>query len=252
MSYFTYGRIMALLGDLDRRFGLFPLGDFRNQPGIILRHDIDLDPEPALRLAERQAEQGIRGSFFVLATGHTYNPQSARNRAIIRRLADLGMEVALHFDPSIYALDAPEELGRLARHEAAVLEEICGKPIVSVSLHNPSVTNQYPLLPGWLNAYDPRIFAPEIYLSDSRMKFAHDPATFFEGAAEQTHQLTLHPLHYDETTPEYPRPFLDYLRRAAGELDKQFSKNSTYAERVGHRFFDMLRDDVQSWGGDSQ
>lgn len=247
MTYFTYEGILALLGYLDGRFGLFPLRDSRGQAGIILRHDVDLDLEPALRLAEREAERGIKGSYFLLTSADTYNPQSARNRAIIRRLCDSGMEIALHFDPSIYPVADPIELGRLARQEASQLEDICGEPINSVSLHNPSVSNSYPILPGWLNAYQPSIFEREIYLSDSRMKFAHDPATFFADADQRTHQLTLHPLHYEEQVPEYPRPFIDYLHRCAVKLNAQFSNNSTFAERVGDRFFQILQAEARHW-----
>lgn len=247
MTYFTYSAIGDLLEQLDRCYGLFPLGRWRGQSGIILRHDVDLDVYPAFELSRREADRGIRGSFFFLTTASTYNCQSRANRSMIRQMADDGFEIGLHFDPSMYQAVAVEELGHHARAETAQLEDICGCRVNSVSLHNPSVANEYPMLPGWLNAYDDAIFDPSVYLSDSRMTFRADPKEFFAKARERTHQLLLHPMHYSETEPVYPRAKLDLLRRMADELDAIFRPNSTYQERVGNRLIEMIREDVASW-----
>ncbi|MXP15156.1 hypothetical protein GRI44_10390 [Altererythrobacter confluentis] len=247
MSYFTYAAAQQMLSSLNTRFGLFPLADWRGQPGIILRHDIDLDVQPAHRLSMAESDIGVRGTFFFMTTAQTYNCGSSANRRLIREMANAGHEIALHFDPSIYNEVDPATLGNLARLEAALLEDICGMRIGSVSLHNPSVANNYPMLPGWLNAYDDQIFTPEIYLSDSRMNFRSDPMDFFDEAGDRTHQLLLHPMHYSDEPPLYPRAQLDYLRRMAGELDAIFSPNSTYHERVGDQWYDMLRQDAAAW-----
>lgn len=247
MTYFTYRDIADLLAELDASYGLFPLSAWRGQCGIILRHDVDLDVHPAFELSRRELDRGIRGSFFFLVTASSYNCESRRNRSMIRQMADDGFEIGLHFDPSLYAEVSPEDLGVRARAEAAQLESICGRRVNSVSLHNPSVANEYPMLPGWLNAYDDAIFDPSIYLSDSRMSFRSDPRTFFERANERTHQLLLHPMHYAESEPLYPRAKLDLLKRIVDELDETFRPNSTYQARVGNRLIEMIQREVADW-----
>lgn len=247
MSYFTFAAISELLSSLHAGYGLFPLRDWRGQPGIILRHDVDLDVFPAYQLSRRERDAGVRGSYFFLVTAATYNCQSQDNRRMIREMADDGFEIGLHFDPAIYSEVELERLSQLARAEAAQLEDICGQRVNSVSLHNPSILNEYPLLPGWNNAYDPAIFGPDIYLSDSRMMFRTDPADFFECAEQRTCQLLLHPMHYEQSAPEYPAAKLAFLRRMAGALHATFEPNSTYRERVGDRFIEMVKKDVAEW-----
>ena len=247
MSYFTYQAIGDLLASLHERFGLFPLSEWQGQPGIVLRHDVDLDVTPAYDLSRREMEVNVRGSYFFLTTAATYNCQSLENRKMIRQLSDDGFEIGLHFDPSIYQTLEIEELGRHARAEASQLEDISGKRVLSVSLHNPSISNQYPMLPGWLNAYDERIFKPEVYLADSRMQFREDPSEFFSAAGSQIHQLLLHPMHYGDEEPLYPLANIAYLRRVISALDQSFQLNSTYRQRVGSGFVALFRESVGKW-----
>lgn len=244
---FTYQGILALLGELDREYGCIPLREWSGQPALILRHDVDLDIGMAHRLAMREFAEGIRGSFFFLLSCDTYNCQSRANRARLREIDANGGEVALHFDPSIYETVDELELARLANREAAVLEDIVGRRVSSVSLHNPSINNRYPLLPGWRNAYDPSVFQPDIYLSDSRMMFREDPLAFFAKSPGPIRQLLLHPMHYSDEAPHYPTAHLEYLRATASELDRQFQLNSTYREKVADRFFDLLSLDISNW-----
>ncbi|TAN66055.1 MAG: hypothetical protein EPN20_07340 [Magnetospirillum sp.] len=239
-NLFTYAGIFRLLADTARKIAIFPIRDWSGQPGIILRHDVDLDVEPALRFAHREAAAGLRASFFFLTTAETYNVSGANCRAMLREIDHLGMEVGLHFDPTIHGGIGPEEMEAAARREAAILEDIIGREVRSISLHNPSISGLYPLFPGWRNAYDPAIFSPDRYLSDSRMTFQSDPASFFADAAHQTYQLLLHPLHYSNDGVGYPTPMTDYVIRSALKVDAIFQVNSTYAGQVGGRFLHRL------------
>lgn len=246
-DYFTYQGIIRLLKELDSLYGCITLREWKGQPSLILRHDVDLDIGMAHRMAMHEFEAGLRGSFFFLVTCDTYNCQARVNRERLRDIDKNGGEVALHFDPSLYETGDEEGLTLLANREAAILEDILGRRVESVSLHNPSIKNRYPMLAGWKNAYDPSIFNPDIYLSDSRMNFRQDPLEFFARNSGAVRQLLLHPMHYSEEPPIYPRPHLAYLREVATSLDRQFQVNAAYAELVQDRFFDLLHREVSSW-----
>src|SRR5579859_3672042 len=99
---FTYPGLQAFLAYWSREVAIFPLRDWHGQSGIILRHAVDLDILPARRLAELEAEVGVRSTFFFLVSGHTYNPASIQNRPHLRALVNLGFEIGLHFDPTLY------------------------------------------------------------------------------------------------------------------------------------------------------
>jgi hypothetical protein len=232
-EFFSYEAYRAFLRDARAAIDIFPLRDWRGQPGMILRHDVDLDVEPAFRLAEVEAATGTRSTYFILTSAHTYNPASPANRRMLRAMAERGFEIGLHFDPTVHADAADDLLAGKASAEAAWLEDIVGQPVRSVSLHNPSIHGRYPLFSGFVNAYDPRIFSAECYASDSRMLLACDPALIVERARTRTTQLLLHPEHFAEATPEYPQPMVDYILRLSDSVHELFSVNTNYASRVG-------------------
>ena len=51
--------------------------------------------------------------------------------------------------------------------ECKILEEITEESIVSISLHNPSISGEYPLFEGYFNAYSEELFSDDRYISDS-------------------------------------------------------------------------------------
>ncbi|MGL4729462.1 MAG: hypothetical protein ACRCWO_11980 [Bosea sp. (in: a-proteobacteria)] len=229
--------LAAIHGKNHGKNAIFPLRDWAGQPGVILRHDIDLDVEMAVRLAETEASIGIRSTILFLTTCDSYNVSSATNRAHLRALDKDGFEVGLHFDPTIYGDPSIEVLAEKAADERKLLEDIIGAAVKSVSLHNPSIHGRYVLFPGWINAYDPAIFDEDCYLSDSRMKFRHEPVAFFAERVHKTCQLLLHPMHYSVDGGPYPNPILSHIERQAGDLDAMFRVNSTYQEVVSETGF---------------
>jgi hypothetical protein len=112
---FSYTALTSFLLEAKAAASVFPLRDFAGQPGIIMRHDVDLDIVPAYRLAQIEKDAGIRASFFFLMSSDTYNPASGTNRALLRDMAEEGFEIGLHFDPTIYPDADHDTLGHLEK-----------------------------------------------------------------------------------------------------------------------------------------
>jgi hypothetical protein len=234
-TVFAYEGLKAFLKAVQAHSAVFPLRDWTGQPGVILRHDVDMEVLPAFRMAEVEADAGVRSSLFFLTTAATYNLAAARNRRMLREMAAQGFEIGLHFDPTVYGDVADEDLRPYLEAEARVLEDILGAEVRSVSLHNPSVHGRYPIFEGWRNAYDPSIFGADRYLSDSRMSFRRDPAGFLAGRAGEVSQLLLHPLHYSEDGAVYPDPMARFVERFTDELHEAFLANSSYRGALGEQ-----------------
>ena len=84
--------------------------DYQSHPRcVILRHDIDNSLPQALRLAEIEAEEGVKSTWFVLLRTDFYNPASAASQRILRRIRELGHEIGLHFDEMAYACEGGAE-----------------------------------------------------------------------------------------------------------------------------------------------
>jgi hypothetical protein len=202
--FFSYQGLSEFIRHMKLTAPVVTLRDFSGGPGIILRHDVDLDLEFALKVAEIEIEADVRSTFFINLSSCSFNPATKRNREIIRLLADKGFEIGLHFDPTLHPGAGKKQMAAFVAEEADYLSTLSTQPVESVSLHQPSVHEQYPIFSGFNNAYAPEIFGDSCYLSDSCMSFrGKDPYEFVSRACHQTVQVLLHPMHFSEDGSDY-------------------------------------------------
>jgi len=239
-KYADYARFMEHIKQIGN---VVPLNEWDDSNKIILRHDVDFDIDAAYRLSLLEDKHQIRSTYFILATCCTYNPLSSRNRKTLRIMAAMGFEIGLHFDPVVYGSIEPKKLKRHVDQEADLLASIIDKPIQSISLHNPSCHNVYPIFEGYHNAYDKRIFSDDCYLSDSCMTFkGKDPFDFVNKTKKRPIQVLLHPLHYTEDGVAYPEIMFEHFKEYAAFIDYMFrTANETYAREMPAGLFAYLR-----------
>lgn len=163
---------------------------------LILRHDIDFWPEPALAMSEIERDLGVRAFYFMLTSSPAYSIESNDTRTVIDRLQQDGHVVALHFDAARYparidALDAAVE------EECARLEDVTKTYVPVVSFHRPSrplLSHNAPLA-GRPHAYQDRFFKDIGYCSDSRGLWRFGPPLSHEAVGRKTAlQLLTHPI----------------------------------------------------------
>jgi hypothetical protein len=76
------------------RFAFF---DRAPEPGtILLRHDVDLSLDAALRMAELEVEAGAMATYFLMTRSEFYNLDSGSGEEAIERLRTLGHRVGVH------------------------------------------------------------------------------------------------------------------------------------------------------------
>jgi hypothetical protein len=68
------------------------LGDFRSDRPLLLRHDVDRDPERSLDMARIEHEIGVRGTYYFRTIPGVFNP------SIIRSIGELGHEIGYHYE----------------------------------------------------------------------------------------------------------------------------------------------------------
>ena len=239
-NFFKYSNLRIFYKHLREHYKVIPLRDWNGSKGIILRHDVDWDINPAYNLAMIENEYDIRSTFYIMTTANTYNPMTIENRTMLKEMSDLGFEIGLHFDPLIYGEISKDELAVRVEEEAGVLSSITNEEVRSISLHNPSVHNNYILFEGYMNAYDKRIFAPDRYISDSRMIFSKDIIKFLEKAKTSTIQVLLHPLHYSKEGKDYSELFPQFVHDFVGKIDTNLRVNSTYASLIKKDLFQHI------------
>jgi hypothetical protein len=76
------------------RFAFF---DQPPEPGtILLRHDVDLSLDAALRMAELEADADAAATYFLMTRSEFYNLDSGSGASAVERLRSLGHRVGLH------------------------------------------------------------------------------------------------------------------------------------------------------------
>jgi hypothetical protein len=118
---------------------------------VLLRHDVDLSLDAALRLAELEAAREAPATYFLMTESVFYNLASTEGARAIARLRELGHRVGLH-----------------AVYPHAVLDDRFD-PLVA--WHNPDPEYMAAPIPGVVNAMQPGYFDPATYRSDSNQRW---------------------------------------------------------------------------------
>jgi hypothetical protein len=197
---------------------------------FLVRHDVDLDLRLARDFAIMEQKIGIKATYFVLTGCATYNIFNKKNREYLKEIIELGHEVGLHFDPTLYTDEFMQEA---AEKEADIMQFICGTQVKSISLHNPSLHGQYPELDGFVNAYNKKIFSDDMYISDSRYTFrGKNPFEFIERIVNTPIQVLLHPLHYTISGGGYNVVLSDWLDHFINDINNSFEGNDKFKSDV--------------------
>ncbi|HZG36540.1 MAG TPA: hypothetical protein VEY87_11915 [Gaiellaceae bacterium] len=132
------------------RAGGYRFGSFDSEPQegeLLLRHDVDLSLDAALRLAELEAEAGAQATYFLMTESVFYNLASHEGVQALARLRELGHRVGLH-----------------AVWPNAVVDERFD-PVVA--WHNPDPEYMHEPVGSVVNVMQEPWFSPDTYRSDS-------------------------------------------------------------------------------------
>jgi hypothetical protein len=205
---FTEDRYREMLATARRAYSFQPFGTTSEVPHVLWRHDIDYSPHRALRLAQLEAEEGVRATYFLYLHSELYNLLEADVLARIGRILELGHWLGLHFDAGFYGIKRELGLYEKLEFERDLLAELVGRPVGAISFHNPTTSELLPdhdLLAGMTNAYGRAISENYAYVSDSNGYWRHSRLPDVLAAAEEArlHVLT-HP-EWWQAEPMSPR-----------------------------------------------
>jgi hypothetical protein len=163
---------------------------------LILRHDVDLSLDAALRMAELEAEEGAAATYFLMTESVFYNLASSEGRTALERLRELGHRVGQH---------AVWPNARVDDRFDPVL-----------AWHNPDPGYMTAPVEGVTNVMAEPWFSPDTYRSDSNQRWRHGcPHEELAAGAFPWLQLLTHPeiwAYPGETMTETMHAMLDAER----------------------------------------
>lgn len=155
-----------------KKFTMITFEEIKDQDHFcIWRHDVDFSLELAHELAQIDARQDVKSTFFINLHSDTYNALSPTGRVTMNDLIQMGHFVGLHIDASWYGgIDDEKHLEKILNEEMRQLESAVGIVPKAFSFHNPTSelsrfnNEQYS---GLLNCYASQFFKEIKYCSDS-------------------------------------------------------------------------------------
>lgn len=141
---FTSNGYKELLKRASKRFSFVRFGQDNQLSNVALwRHDIDFSPQRGLRMAQQEADLSIISTYFVQLSSRFYSIFEPETASVIRSIRDLGHEIGLHFDPSVYKDRQASDLESYLIFESRTLEKIIETEVRVFSLHNPTTIGAY-------------------------------------------------------------------------------------------------------------
>lgn len=170
---FSFRHYFDVLADARENYNFIgPLRDLYNlrerESFIILRHDVDISLEHALKVAQMEYDHNLHSTFFILLHSQFYNALTKKNISIIQKISELGHEIGLHYDTSVLPKSISNARLQIA-NEVKILENISGQKIMSITQHNPTTSAKLnpKLISGFLDAMHNSLTKSANYISDS-------------------------------------------------------------------------------------
>jgi hypothetical protein len=161
---------------------------------IFLRHDVDFDIDYAVNMAYIENEINIQSTYFFLLCSNSYNLLSQQNIEKINKIKQLGHNISLHFDPSIYK--SKENITDGLKKELNLFNKTFNTNVDIISLHRPMkfINDDYSILNihhTYMKQYNELLK----YFSDSRNKFKYrNPLDSLEFKNLKPMQILIHPI----------------------------------------------------------
>jgi hypothetical protein len=192
---FTYGYYRELLTVFRNEFECTMFSEVPRlkkggeKPYLLLRHDIDVDPVLALKIAEIENEFELRSTYFIMLDNPVYKLEDAID--VAKKLLEMGNEIGLHFSGG--SLSEVE-------HHCEAMESVFGCEVNSVSFHRPrgEMLNGELYIGKRINAYARELM--QWYISDSKGRFrSGEPLIAIRERRGNILQILIHPIWWGET-----------------------------------------------------
>lgn len=159
---------------------------------IILRHDIDISPLNALKMAEVEHSLGIVSTYYVMMRSIFYHPAAPPFFEALRKIVNMGHDIGLHYDCSFFKKRSIN-LRKGILNEAKAMENLLGVKVKSVSQHKPATRGRLNRLRlPYINAYNDELTSKTTYISDSGFKWRNETLDEVIGRQPKIYTL-IHP-----------------------------------------------------------
>lgn len=103
---------------------------------ILLRHDLEFSIPIALKMAEIEAELGIKATYFIQLHSEFYNTLEKQSIQAIKQIKKLGHQLGLHFDSHFWGIENEDQLDKRIIFDQRIIEDYTDTELKAFSFHN--------------------------------------------------------------------------------------------------------------------
>jgi hypothetical protein len=132
----NYRRLIKLAKDKGFLFILHKDEFVPERKDVIWRHDVEFEPDIALKMAQIEHEEGVLASYFFQLHSPFYNVVEPHYKNVFHQIKNLGHLVGLHFDSAYWGISDEKQLDEYISLDSKYLESNLGVEIDTFSFHN--------------------------------------------------------------------------------------------------------------------
>lgn len=166
----NYRRLVALA--LEKGFEFISYKDefVQDRKDILWRHDVEFEPDVALKMAEIESSLGVKATYFFQIHCPYYNIFDSHYTEVFNKIKSLGHNVGLHFDSHYYGIENENQLNDYIQLDKEYFERVLKVKIDTFSFHNTTPFTQSclePMYGGLINVYSSHFKKNFNYCGDS-------------------------------------------------------------------------------------
>ena len=132
----NYKRLVHLAKERGFQFILHKDEFVPERKDVIWRHDVEFEPDIALRMAEIEYAEGIKASYFFQLHSPFYNLFDNHYSQVFHQIHNMGHHCGLHFDCHYWGISSESQLEGFISLDQGYLEANLGVAIEVFSFHN--------------------------------------------------------------------------------------------------------------------
>ena len=171
-TFENYCRLIQLALNKGFHFILHKDKYVEERKDIIWRHDVEFEPDLALKMAQTEFELGAKATYFFQLHSECYNLLNEHYASVFHQIKELGHHVGLHFDCRFWNITSEDQLDACILIDKEYMEHTLrvGGAIDTFSFHNTTPFTQNCLADKYgslINVYSSFFKTHYNYCSDS-------------------------------------------------------------------------------------
>ena len=132
----NYQRLIQLAKERGFHFILHKDEFVPDRKDVIWRHDVEFEPDIALKMARIEHDEGVQATYFFQLHCPYYNVIDSHYREVFHQIKNFGHCVGLHFDSAYWGITDESQLNDYIILDKVYLEKNMDVEIDTFSFHN--------------------------------------------------------------------------------------------------------------------